>query len=261
MATGWISIHREIQSHWLWEDKPFSKGQAWIDLILIANHEESRFVLGNQIIEAKRGDVITSEVKLSERWGWSRKKVRDYLALLENDSMIVKKTDSKKTVLTLVNYSVWQNSQTAKEHQKDSESTAEEQQKDIINNSNNLNNYNNQNNITVFFESLWKLYPRKEGKGQVSNAQKKKLAKIGFEEMSRAIERYKQTQEGTDRKFIQKGSTFFNSGYVDYLDANYQSEKLGGLKNGWYEQRIGLSGAYAPRKPKVQAINKFTQGL
>ncbi len=220
MAVGWISIHRQLQEHWLWEEKPFSRGQAWVDLLLMANHEDSKFPLGNQLIEAKRGDVVTSEVKLMERWGWSKSKVRAFLNLLENDSMIIKKTDSKKTTLTVLNYGVWQDSQTAKEPKKDQTETARRPDGDTINNINNSNNINN--TLVDFFNAIWKLYPKKEGKGQVSKTQKEKLAKIGLEEMSRAIERYKRAKAGTDRKFLQNGSTFFNSGYVDYLDDNYQ---------------------------------------
>lgn len=73
----------------------------------------------------------------------------------------------------------------------------------------------------ALFEKLWKLYPVKKGKGQVSTAQKEKLSKIGFDEMSRAIERYKQYVESIDYLQYQNGSTFFNSGYIDYLDADY----------------------------------------
>lgn len=140
MARGWISMHRQIQTHWLWEDKPFSKGQAWIDLLLMANHEDARFLLGNQLIESKTGDVVTSEVKLMERWGWSKSKVRAFLSLLENDSMIIKKADNKKTTLNIVNYGLWQDSQTAKRPQKDRKETAKKLRKDTINNLNNLNN-------------------------------------------------------------------------------------------------------------------------
>ena len=76
-----------------------------------------------------------------------------------------------------------------------------------------------------FFETLWKLYPKKKGKGQVSRSQKQKLYKIGTEEMTRCIERYKKDASGTDEQFLQYGSTFFNSGYVDYLDKNYTETK------------------------------------
>lgn len=73
----------------------------------------------------------------------------------------------------------------------------------------------------ALFEKLWKLYPVKKGKGQVSDAKKMKLLKIGYDEMSRAIERYVKYVESVDWLEYKNGSTFFNSGYVDYLDANY----------------------------------------
>ncbi len=85
---------------------------------------------------------------------------------------------------------------------------------------------NNKNNMCkadalALFERLWKLYPVKRGKGKVSDTQKMKLLKIGYNEMVRAIERYKQYVESIDYLQYQNGSTFFNGGYVDYLDANY----------------------------------------
>ena len=76
--------------------------------------------------------------------------------------------------------------------------------------------------IDNFFESIWKLYPNKKGKGQISDSKKKTLYNIGIEEMTRAIERYKSDLAKEDWRKPQNGSTFFNSGYVDYLDANYQ---------------------------------------
>ena len=81
--------------------------------------------------------------------------------------------------------------------------------------------------INDFFESVWKAYPKKEGKGSISVTQKKKLYEIGLDEMMRAVERYnkKLSAENTEFRFIKQGSTFFNSGYVDYIDANYQEPK------------------------------------
>lgn len=72
------------------------------------------------------------------------------------------------------------------------------------------------------FEKVWALYPSKKGKGQVSDTQKKKLLKIGEEELTRAIERYKADLARDEWRKPQNGSTFFNSGYVDYLDENWQ---------------------------------------
>ena len=74
---------------------------------------------------------------------------------------------------------------------------------------------------STLFERLWKTYPLKRGKGQVSDAKKRQLLDIGFDEMHRAINRYKADLERDTWRKPQNGSTFFNSGYVDYLDCNY----------------------------------------
>ena len=43
--------------------------------------------------------------------------------------------------------------------------------------------------------------------------------------MARAIDRYKaDLEKDSGWRKPQNGSTFFNSGYVDYLDANYQEQ-------------------------------------
>lgn len=81
------------------------------------------------------------------------------------------------------------------------------------------------NEINDLFERLWKLYPCKKGKGQISDAKKKRLYEIGYEEMKRAIQRYAaELEKDASWRKPQNGSTFFNSGYIDYLDCNYAQE-------------------------------------
>ena len=158
MEAGWVSIHRQIKDNWIWQDKPFSKGQAWIDLLLMANHTDRKFALGNEVVTVKRGALITSEKKLMENWGWSKGKVRSFLKTLEDDGMINKKTDRKKTTINIVNYSFFQDSetterpqtdhkQTANRPQTDHKQTANRPQTDTNNNYNNDNNENNVNNV------------------------------------------------------------------------------------------------------------------
>ena len=59
------------------------------------------------------------------------------------------------------------------------------------------NTFNNicSNEANDLFEKLWALYPVKRGKGSVSKTQKSKIAKIGYEKMKRAIDRYIQEQK------------------------------------------------------------------
>ena len=145
MAKGWISIHRQIWDCWVWKDKPFSKGQAWIDLLLMVNHEDKKTLIGNQLITVKRGSRITSIRKLCDRWGWSNTKVRAFLSLLEQDGMIVVKSDTKKTTLTIVNYSDYQDMNTTKNDTKTPQKRHENDTKTTQKHTN--NNVNNENNV------------------------------------------------------------------------------------------------------------------
>lgn len=76
--------------------------------------------------------------------------------------------------------------------------------------------------LDSFFDSVWKLYPIKKGKGKVSKAQKQKLQKLGYDQLKRCVDRFIEDmeKEHRDKQYWPYGSTFFNSGYVDYLDEN-----------------------------------------
>jgi len=83
--------------------------------------------------------------------------------------------------------------------------------------------------IDDFFESVWKLYPSKTGLGKITPAQKTKLYHVGYDTLKKCIERYKAYQalpENITWLKFQNGSTFFNKGYIDYLDENYKQSSL-----------------------------------
>lgn len=127
--AGWIKLHRDIQEHWLWEDEPFSRGQAFIDLLMEVNHEDKKKLFNGELIEIKRGSKITSLRQLSERWKWSTKKVKKFLEQLEKDEMITFKSDTKKTLITIENYSVYQDRGNSEETDKKHLGNIEENQK------------------------------------------------------------------------------------------------------------------------------------
>lgn len=108
MAEGWISLDRRLLDHWLWQKKPFSPGQAWVDLLLLVNHKDEKADFGGKTITVKRGSRLTSIRILAARWGWSKDKTVRFLNVLEKDKMLIKKSDTKKTVITLVNYGNFQ---------------------------------------------------------------------------------------------------------------------------------------------------------
>lgn len=145
--VGWIKIHRKIQECWIWQEKPFDKGRAWIDLILSAMHSDKKMMIDNEIVVIERGSFMTSVLKLSERWGWSRNKVMRFLDVLENEQMLNTKRTPKGTLVTIVKYEDYQVGDTTDDTTVETtlgipHETTDEPQKKNIKNDNNII-YNN----------------------------------------------------------------------------------------------------------------------
>ncbi|HDA0552780.1 TPA: DnaD domain-containing protein [Staphylococcus aureus] len=154
--TGWISIDRSIQNHWLFKEKrTFSKFEAWIYLLMEANHSKAKVPIGNQIVTVERGQRLTSILTLSDLFNWSRFKVKTFLDLLESDGMLEVKITSKYTLITIVNYDFYQSEQGRNQHQNDIKPTSKQHQSNInptskkhqTNTNNNDNKDNNEKNV------------------------------------------------------------------------------------------------------------------
>lgn len=149
--TGWVCVYRDLQNHWLWEEKPFSKGQAWIDLILMADYQANKIPYKGEIITTERGVVNRSISWLAKRWGWGRDKARAFLHTLEDDNMVITNATKHRTTITIVNYGKYQDyaatntaTNTATDPQPTSQPTRN--QPDINNKYNNNNNINKETN-------------------------------------------------------------------------------------------------------------------
>lgn len=136
--TGWAALYRSIQECWVWEDKPFSKGQAWIDLILTANHEDVIKTVKGRPHTFEKGTVSMSQRKLAERWGWSRDKVVHFLHDLATTGMIEKQSKDY-TIIKLVNWDKFQVEHTKKQSTKQSTNQSSDQSTEQTLN-NNVNN-------------------------------------------------------------------------------------------------------------------------
>ena len=105
---GYIKLDRSILDHWLWSRKPFGMGQAWIDLILLANHKDVKRYRDGKVKTFQRGTITTSYDTLAERWGWDRKKVMRFISVLISDGMVSKNGTTHGTTVSLVNYDKFQ---------------------------------------------------------------------------------------------------------------------------------------------------------
>lgn len=105
---GYVKFYREMLDKELWLSEPFTRGQAWCDLVMLANYKDGYIRIAGQRIEVKRGQLGWSQDKLSKRWKWGRGKTRRFLKELEKDERICQKTNTRNTIITICNYDSFQ---------------------------------------------------------------------------------------------------------------------------------------------------------
>jgi len=168
--SGWISIHRQIQDHWIFKNPLYLK--AWITMLLGVNFEDSKVVIDGELLECKKGESLRSVNSWMLIFGnkWTRQKVRTFFNLLEKDSMIAIKGLRKTTSLTICNYGTYQSCQPTDNQQKTNRKPTDNQQ---ITTSNNYNKENKENKkhvaVDLEFENAWKMYERKGTKTKALN--------------------------------------------------------------------------------------------
>jgi len=219
MKKGWISLNRKLIDTDLWLSEVFTRGQAWVDLLLLANHENGYIRVSGQKIDIDRGQCGWSQLNLSKRWKWSRGKTSRFLKELVKDERITQKTDNRNTIITICNYSIYQDSSTP---DRTPDRTPDGHQTDIKRDTNNKNNNNNNDNKLIaggkiyrmpdgkienddsLFERFWKNYPNIRNKGHKGKAKDIFLKQLkenkNYEEIGRGITKYRRYCEETGEK-------------------------------------------------------------
>lgn len=131
----YIPISRRLFEHPFWcEERTYSRFEAWFDMLQSARFEDTKQLIGNRLIDVKRGQLPISLRFLASRWGWSTKKVNSFLDCLILDKMIIKETpkETGQTVLTICNYDKYngdsENGKQEKKQKGNNEETARKQQ-------------------------------------------------------------------------------------------------------------------------------------
>ena len=107
---GWIKLWHKLGDSEMWLSEPFTRGQAWVDLLLMASTQETD----------RPGEVRCSIRHLSRRWRWSTDKVKRFLEVLEKDQSVFltqNRTQNRtrnRTLLTVAKYRRYQIDRTQK---------------------------------------------------------------------------------------------------------------------------------------------------
>lgn len=205
-----------INTDWEWYENT-NVFRLFYHCLLHTNLEDKRYC-GKEI---KAGQFVSSITRISAETGLTESQVRTALKKLKDTGYISTKSTNKYTIYTVNEYQKYIGGQVA-------ETTTEENK--VVENGTKMEQtverkmeQTDEKAINECFERLWKKYPSKKGKGQVSDTKKKVLYQIGEEHIQRALKRYLDgLEKDASWRKPQNGSTFFNSGYVDYLDENYE---------------------------------------
>jgi len=75
---------------------------------------------------------------------------------------------------------------------------------------------------------LWEIYPNKKGKAKAITKIPNLIIKYTYKQLERCIQRYcKEIKDkNIEQQYVKHGSTFFNGGYMDYLDSNYKETNI-----------------------------------
>lgn len=108
--NGWIKVYRQLLDSELWKlDVPYSERDAWIELMLLANHKADYITTKHkERIKIERGQHFTSIRKLAQKFTWSERRTRNYIKWLQDTGMITTKRHTDGTLLTIVNYDKFQ---------------------------------------------------------------------------------------------------------------------------------------------------------
>lgn len=118
MNSGWIKLHRKFIYHWLYSDnRPFTKREAWYDILLMVNHAEEKVNFGNYLLICEPGESLKSLDTWARRWHWTKSKVKRFFELLQKDNMICIKNEQITTRITVINWMSYQGNCNANETQ------------------------------------------------------------------------------------------------------------------------------------------------
>ncbi|MCK5017402.1 MAG: hypothetical protein KAS32_10080 [Candidatus Peribacteraceae bacterium] len=146
MDRGYIALYRKIQDHPFYKERrKFSKYEAWIDLLMEAQHKEEprEVILGMNSLVCNYGESLKSTRNWAGRWSWSQSKVKRFFKLLVKMKQICQKSETVTTRITILNYYKYD----LKRLKKNSSSTHDRSVTDSLpktdNNGNNVKHGNN----------------------------------------------------------------------------------------------------------------------
>lgn len=126
MHRGYVKLWRKSVDSGLIEN--CEAWAVWTYILLKASHKPHRQLVGSQIVNLSPGQLVVGRKALAERLNLTERKIRTCLDLLKKLQNVTIKTTNKYSVITVVNWSLYQGDDQQSDQQKANERPASDQQ-------------------------------------------------------------------------------------------------------------------------------------
>ena len=106
--SGYIKLHRAVRGTAIAQHPEYFA--AWVHLLCMASHKPHQQNVGTKVVDLQPGQLVFGRQRFSATTGISENKVRASLSVLKDLRMITSKSHAKFSVITITNWSKYQES-------------------------------------------------------------------------------------------------------------------------------------------------------
>lgn len=116
MSEGWIKLYRSIEHNPIVNKDP-DYFRVWCHLLLQATHTGYDVMFNGKRIKLKPGQFTSGRKRISEATKVNESKVTRILKTFESEQQIEQQTTSRCTLITILNWDIYQHSEQQIEQQ------------------------------------------------------------------------------------------------------------------------------------------------
>ena len=135
---GWIKLHRQLLGSDTFRNEKLLK--VWIYCLLKATHKEYEQIVGRQKVRLRPGQFVFGRKRAAEFLEMPESTIRDYIKILAKSKNIDIKTTNKYSVISVINWDLYQSTDEDADNKTTNKWTTNGQQMDTNKNGNNGEN-------------------------------------------------------------------------------------------------------------------------
>ncbi len=210
---GYVKIYRKLLENPVFQNANLLKVFVWC--LLKATYKTREVLVGLRMVELHRGQFIYGRHSAAKELKLKPSTLNGYMNTLKVLQILDIKPNNKYSVVTLVNWDLYQSSEEETDSKNNQCPTTNRQQTDT----NKKVKKGKKDIYTHDFEEFYKAYPRLEDKRRIFNNWKACLKTYTVEQLMTACENYKKAKVDTDNQYLKSSANFLGKEkpFEDYL--------------------------------------------